>query len=251
MTRIIGILAGKGGVGKTTVAINLACALGLLNKKVILVDFNFTTSHLALELGIVPKITLNNVLRNEEKIENAIYPRYNIFVVPASLGLYDLIDLEVSDIKFKIKNLFSNFDVTILDSSPGFGKEAMLTMQASDEVIFVTNPTITSIIDVIKGRQLAIQLGIKPIGVVVNKYRGKSFELKPQEVAEILELPLIATINEDEDFLKSEALRIPMVFYKRNKAEEFIKLASILTGTEYKKPNLLERFLKRINFANR
>lgn len=249
MTRVIGILAGKGGVGKTTVAINLACALGLLNKKVSLVDFNFTTSHLAIEFGIIPQITLNNVLRNEAKIENATYPCFNIFVIPASLSLYDLIDIEVSDIRLKMKDLLNGFEIVLLDSAPGFGREAMATIQASDEVIFVTNPTMTAIADIMKCRQLAIQLGVTPIGIIVNRYRKKSFELRPEEVANLVELPLLATIKEDEDFLKSEAAKIPLVFYKRNKAEEFLKVACSLIGKEYKKPSLFEKFLAKFNLA--
>ncbi|MEM5805345.1 MAG: AAA family ATPase [Candidatus Aenigmatarchaeota archaeon] len=247
MTRIIGILAGKGGVGKTTVAINLACALGLLNKKVSLIDFNFTTSHLAIEFGIIPQITFNNVLRNETKIENAIYPCYNIFLLPTSLSFYDLSDIELSDIKSKIKDSLNDFDIVLLDSAPGFGREALATIQASDEVIFVVNPTMAAVVDAMKGRQLALQLGANPLGIVVNKYRGKSFELKPEELSNLIELPLLATIKEDVDFLKSEAAKIPLVFYKRNKAEEFFRLAYSLIGKKYESPNIFKRFLAKLS----
>lgn len=241
MTRVIGILAGKGGVGKTTVAINLACALGLLNKKISLVDLNFTTSHLAIEVGITPPTTLNNVLRNEANIEDALYPCFNIYLVPASLNLLELANVELSDLKTKIKNLLSNFEIVLLDSAPGFGREAISAIQASDEIIFIVNPTLTSITDIIKCKQLAVQLGANPLGVVVNKYRNKKFELSPKEIADLTGLNLLGVIKEDESFLKSEAARVPLIFYKRKKGEEFLRLASLLTGREYKRPSFLRR----------
>lgn len=246
MTRVIGILAGKGGVGKTTVAINLGCALGLLNKRVSVIDFNFTTSHLALELGIIPQATLNDVLRNGASIENALYQCFNIHILPASLNLSDLTNIDVSNIKPKIKELMNGFEIVLLDSAPGFGREALLSMQTSEEVLFVVNPTLTAIADIIKCKQLATQLGAVPLGVVVNKYKNKKFELKPKEIAELIELPLLAVIKENENFLKSEAERKPFVFYKRKDAEEFFRLACMLTGSEYKEPSFFRRVLRKL-----
>jgi septum site-determining protein MinD len=246
MTRTIGILAGKGGVGKTTIAINLACALGLLNKNVSLVDFNFTTSHLAIELGMKPQTTLNDVLRNEASIERALYSCFNIHIVPASLNLSDLTNIKLSDLKPRIKNLLNDFEIVLLDAAPGFGREALSTMQASDEIILVVDPTLASITDAMKCKQLAVQLGVRPLGIVVNKYRNKDFELKPEEIANLTELPLLAVIKENDNFLKSEAMRIPLIFYKRDKAEEFIKLASILTGNEYNPPSFLKKIMSRL-----
>jgi MinD-like ATPase involved in chromosome partitioning or flagellar assembly len=245
MTKVIGILSGKGGVGKTTVAINLACALGGLNKRITLIDFNFTTSHLAIECGIVPQLTLNNVLRNEAKVENVLYSYHNIFVVPASLSLYDLSSLQLSNVKSKLKELLTGFDIVLLDSAPGFGREALATLQASDEVIFVVNPTVSSIVDIMKCKHLASQLGVYPLGVVVNKYRKKGFELRPEEISNLLELPLLAIIKEDEDFLKSEALKLPLMFYKKSKAREFHRLAATVTGVEYREPSLLRKIFSK------
>ncbi|MEM7825672.1 MAG: AAA family ATPase [Candidatus Aenigmatarchaeota archaeon] len=240
MTRTIGIVAGKGGVGKTTVAINLACALGLLNKRVGLIDFNFTTSHLALEFGMLPGITLNNVLRNEVGIEKALYPVFNIYVVPASLNLTDLSGIETVDLKARIKNFMKDFEIVLLDSAPGFGREALTSIQTSDDIIIVANPTIASLVDAIKCKNLSIQLGVNPLGIILNKYKNRDFELKPKEVSQLVELPIIGIIKEDEDFLKSEAARIPLIFYKRKKAEEFVKIAHFISGIEYK-PSFISR----------
>lgn len=243
MTRVIGIVAGKGGVGKTTIAINLACALGLLKRKVCLIDFNLTTSHLALELGIMPPVTLNDVLRDERNIGRALYNYYDIHVLPASLSLSELTNLELSNLKFRIRNLLSDFEFVLLDSAPGFGREAILSIQTSDEEIFVANPTLTAITDLLKCKQLAMQLGVLPLGVIINKYKNKKFELKPEDVSGIVELPLLGVIKEDDYFLKSEAERTPLIYYKMNKARNFLKVASSLTGSEYKEPSLFKKWL--------
>lgn len=246
MTRTIGIISGKGGVGKTTVAINLACGLGLLNKKVSLVDLNFTTSHLAMEFGIAPTKTLNDFLKNEASPEEAIYSCFNIRLIPASLSLSDLTGLEPLNIKPKLDEILNGFEIAILDSAPGFGREALASIQLSDEIIFVTNPNLTSVADIIKCKSLALKLGVKPLGIVVNKYRKKSFELSPNEISRIAELPLLAVIKENENFLKSEAKGMPFLFYKRNEAEEFMKIACLITGTEYKKPTFFGRFMSKL-----
>ncbi|HKZ45232.1 MAG TPA: P-loop NTPase [archaeon] len=246
MVRTIGILSGKGGVGKTTVAVNLACSLGLLNKKVSLVDLNFTTSHLTMEFGIVPNKTLNNLLRNEASAEEATYSCFNIRLIPASLSLSDLTGLDPLNIKSKLDEALSGSEIAILDSAPGFGREALASVQLSNEIIFVTNPNLTSVADIIKCKSLALKLGVSPLGVVVNKYRKKSFELSPDEITRISELPLLAVIKENENFLKCEAKGMPLLFYKRNEAEEFMKLACLITGTEYKKPAFFDRLLSKL-----
>lgn len=74
MTRFIALLSGKGGVGKTTVALNLACALRSFKQDVIVVDCAFTTPDIGLYLGVPkPPVSLADALDGKKHIMDAVY----------------------------------------------------------------------------------------------------------------------------------------------------------------------------------
>ena len=185
MVRIIGIVSGKGGTGKTTVSLNLGAVLAKHYKKnVTLVDCNVTTSHLNLYLGMYYcPVTLNKVLRGENKIEESIHEHFSgMKIIPASLSLSDLEGIDITELRENLKGILDKNDIIILDSGPGLGREAMATIKSSDELIYVTNPYIPFIMDIIRCQEVVNELGIKPLGIVLNMVHGKRHEMTKGEI---------------------------------------------------------------------
>lgn len=251
MARIIGIVSGKGGVGKTTVGLNLGAALAHhLKKNVTIVDCNVTTSHLGLYLGMYYcPITLNKVLRGEYTAEESVQNHHSgLKVIPASLSLSDLEGIDVTEIRNSIKSLFHKNDIILLDGGPGLGREAIATLRASDEVLYVTNPYIPFAMDIVRNQEIVNDIGVKPLGIVLNMMHGKKYEMNTKEVEELTRLPVIAKIPFDRNVHRSLALKTPVVTYKPHTAasREIIKLASSLVGETYKVESALEGFLRKI-----
>ena len=252
MVRIIDVCSGKGGVGKTTVAANLGVALQKFNKKIAVIDCNFTTSHLSLLFGMYSyPVTLNNFLRNESKIDDATYIHNSgLRIVPASLDFRDVVNVDANDLKQKLKNAFSNYDIVFLDSAPSLGRESLIALQASDEALFVANPHIPSIVDVVKCHQLINTLENRPspIGIIVNRFRNKHYEIKPDEIKNFTNLPIIGLVPEDEKILEATNKKTLVTISKKNSSSSiaFFDIAAKLVGSEYKKPNFFRRILESL-----
>ncbi len=251
MVRVIGIVSGKGGVGKTTIGLNLGAALAHhFKKNVTIIDCNVTTSHLGLYLGMYYcPITLNKVLRGEYTIEEAIQQHHTgLKVVPASLSLTDLEGIDVTEIRNSIKSIFDKNDIIILDGSPGLGREAVATLRASDEVLYITNPYIPFAMDIVRNQEIVNEIGVKPLGIILNMIHGKKHEMNKKEIEELTRLPVIAQIPFDRNVHKSLALKVPVVTYKPNTkaSKEIIKLASNLIEETYELEGALQRFLRKL-----
>ncbi|MEM5772807.1 MAG: cell division ATPase MinD [Candidatus Aenigmatarchaeota archaeon] len=251
MARIIGIVSGKGGVGKTTLTINLGSALSqFFKKRVTLIDCNITTSHLGLYLGMYYcPITLNKVLRGESDIEEAIYDHFTgMKVVPASLSVSELEGVDVTLLRESIKPIEEKNDIILLDGSPGLGREAMACLKACDEVLYVTSPYVPSVIDIVKYQEVVNELNLKPIGIVLNAVDRARYEMNSKEIEELVRLPVLASIPYDKNIKKSLSLKMPVVVLNKNSpaSKEIIKFAARLVGEEYKLDSSFSRIMERL-----
>jgi cell division ATPase MinD len=251
MARVISIVSGKGGVGKTTLGLNIGASLAKhFKKNVTLIDCNVTTSHVGLYLGMYYcPITLNKVLRGEYEMEEAINEHYSgMKVVPASLSLTDLEGVDVTEIRNKLKGLMNDNDIILLDASPGLGREGVASMRASDEVLYVTNPYIPFVMDIVRCQEIAKEIGVRPIGIVVNMVNNKKYEMSKSEIEELTKLPVIATIPHDKNVHRSLTLKMPVVLFKPYSAasKEIVKLSSKLAGEVYRTEGTFHRFLRKM-----
>jgi len=242
VVRVVGVVSGKGGVGKTTVSVNLAYALKNFGRSVILVDCNLSTPHMAYYLGTSDyKYTLNDVLLGKVNIVSALNNFDGIRHIPASLNLKDVLGVDPVKLKKHIKSLMvpSKVDFIILDSAPGLGREALAVLDAADELLFVTTPFSPMLNDVIRCRDILREIkGDKALNVVLNMVTGEKHELHYKTIADVVSMPVVGQIPYDKSVLHSLVFKSPVVSYKPDSIASigFMQLASTLTNTEYKTP---------------
>lgn len=239
MTKVITITSGKGGVGKTTSAINIGAAINQFGKEVIIVDGNLATPNIGLHLGapIVP-VSLNHVLNGKTRVADAIYEHEKgMKIIPSSLSIKELRNLNHDGLKEVSKKLKKMADFVILDSAAGLGDEAIAAIEAADEVIIITNPEIPAVTDALKTAKLAEQLG-KPVkGVVITRATGNKVQMPVSNVADMLELPILGVIPEDDNVPKSVVMKDALIHThpKTRASKAYMKLAAKLIGkTDYK-----------------
>lgn len=239
MARVIGVISGKGGVGKTTVALNLGVTLAhRFKKNVTIIDCNVTTPHLSLFLGMShSEKHLNSVLKDETNIDDALHHHHTgMKILPSSMFLKDLDRADITKLREKINSIANKNDIIILDAAPGLGREAMGVIRACDEVVFVANPFLPSAVDVVKCSEVIKELGIPSVGVILNMTKSDRQELTKKEIEYLTGLPIIAAIPNDKHVRRSVVMRIPVVLYKpKGKASiEIYKLSSNLIGIPMK-----------------
>ena len=233
MTKFIAIVSGKGGTGKTTASLNIGQALTTLGKKVVVVDTNFATPNLAIQLGFMnPEGTINKFLRKEKALHEITYLHESgLSIIPASPSYTEFQKTNPQKMGELFEHLDDAAEFVLLDAPSGLGFEVSEVLKNSDEAIIVVNPTLSSVMEAVKTIQLAQAHNATIAGIILNMtHRGKH-ELKSEEVQKILGYQLIATIKDDKKIRKSVFRQMPLTYlYPRSRsAKEFKKIAQHLT----------------------
>lgn len=237
MAKYIGIVSGKGGVGKSTSAINLASALNYFDRDVTVVDGNLSTPNVGLYLGVpVVPINLHHALSGQNHITEAVYLHpAGMKIVPASISLADLKKVNPDKLPSILGYLNSTTDFVIIDGAAGLGREALAVIGSSEEIIVVTNPELPAITDALKTVKLCEELGRPVIGIVLTRTRPNSLDVSLKNVETILEKPVIGIIPEDRS-VREALIRKDAVVYTHPKSRASIgykRLAANLLGQKY------------------
>jgi len=242
MPKIITITSGKGGVGKTTTAINLGAAINYFGKEVIVVDANLTTPNVGLHLGapIVP-VSLNHVLLGKAKVSDAVYEHESgTKIIPSSLSVRELRRLDHSKLKDISKKLKKLADYIIFDSAAGLGEEAIASIESADEIIIVTNPEIPAVTDALKTSKLVEELGKQVKGVIVTRVKNTKSEMPIVNIRDMLELPILGVIPEDKNVPVSVVMKDALIHThpKSRASRAYRKIAAKIIGKDDYKENL-------------
>lgn len=249
MAKLIAVISGKGGVGKTTTAINLGAALNSFGKEVIVLDANLTTPNVGLHLGapIVP-INLNHVLLGKAKIGDALYEHESgTKIVPSSLSVKELRRLNHRKLREVGKSLRRMADFVLYDSAAGLGEEAVSSMEAADELIIVTNPEIPAVTDALKTSKLAEELGKPILGVIVTRVKNSKTEMPLTNIKEMLDLPILGVIPEDKNMQSALSQKDALIHtHPTSKATlAYKRIAAKMAGVNYEEPSLFARMFSR------
>jgi len=147
---IIAITSGKGGVGKSNIALNLALALCTMEKKTLLFDGNMNMANLDVLMGISPRYRLGHLLKGERKLADVLVTGHQgLRLLPADSGLSRAVRLDVPGQKQLVGELASleGFDFLIIDTPAGLTPEAITFALSANETIIVTTPEPTAVMD--------------------------------------------------------------------------------------------------------
>ncbi len=248
MTRTIGVISIKGGVGKTTTVANLGSALAhQFGKKVLLVDANFSAANLGLHLGLVnPDVTIHEVLGGKKPVHEAVFEHEGGFdVLPASVVPKKVDFLKLKNHLAKIKD---NYDYVLIDSSPSLNEEILATMMASDELLVVSSPDYPTLSCTMHAVKVAKKRGTPIVGLILNKVRGKGFEINVEDVEAATGTPVIAVLPDDIKLLEALSETTPGTLHAplSNAVIEYKKLAGALVGEEFEDTRLLSRLRRAV-----
>jgi flagellar biosynthesis protein FlhG len=148
---VVSITSGKGGVGKTNIAANLAYILAGMKKRTMVLDADCGLANIDLILGLTPAYNLHHVLKGEKTLrETVISGPGGIKILPSSSGIQEMATLSVEQKLFlqdEFKALQSPPDFLLIDTSAGITENVMYFNMVAVETIVVVTPEPTSLTD--------------------------------------------------------------------------------------------------------
>ncbi len=239
--KVVTITSGKGGVGKTTTTANLGIALASLGHQVVCIDSDIGLRNLDVVMGLENRIVydLVDAVEGRCRLSQAMIrdKRFQtLFLIPAA-QTRDKTALAPSDMVKLCNALRSEADWIIIDSPAGIERGFRNALAPADEVLVITNPEVSAVRDADRIIGLVEAEGKGPAKLIINRINPtmvkKGDMLSTEDVVELLAVPLIGIVPEDEAVLISTNHGQPVVLNKKSKAGlAFMNLAKRLTGED-------------------
>ncbi|GAB6162560.1 MinD/ParA family protein [Desulfothermus naphthae] len=224
----ISILSGKGGVGKTNIALNLAYALNNMKAPTLLIDCDLGLANLDILLGITPEKNLEYLLGQDTKVEDVLITlEEGLEFLPAASGVPELVewDNDIQTIIFKKLNTsLSKYHFLILDLGAGINSTVINLAAISRFKIIIITPEPTSLTDgyalikVLKNKH-----NIKDFFIIVNMVKNQkegttTFQRLKMACKNFLgiKINLLGVINEDPAVPMAVVNQVPLFKFKRD-----------------------------------
>ncbi|MDZ7849603.1 MAG: P-loop NTPase [Halodesulfurarchaeum sp.] len=230
---VYAVASGKGGVGKTTTAVNLGAAFVEAGRSVVVVDVDLGMANLGdfLDVGSV-ETTLHDVLAGEASIDEAVVSAPGDFdAVVGSPGLEDYGRADPANLRGVVDDLRERYDVVVLDGGGGLSHDVTVPLGIADGVIVVTTPADAAITNAELTTELVERIGGTVEGMIVTRIGGAG-RATPEVVSDRLDLSVLGAVPEDGAIQMSMDEGTPLVSIDRESpaAQSYREIAYSLLG---------------------
>ena len=190
---IMAVTSGKGGVGKTFVAANLAAAMARAGRRVLVLDADLGLANLDVVLNLYPKITLHDVFTGKSTLADAVVPApggFSVLLAGSGMVEYSRMTPEVRDqLQDVIAQVAPRFDHVLLDTGAGISDVVLYTISLAGDVLVVATPEPTSLTDAYATiKVLATTQGRRRMHLLANQTRkpgeGRAVRQQLQQVVD-------------------------------------------------------------------
>lgn len=268
--RVLTITSGKGGVGKSNTAVNLAVQLSRLGKRVIIFDADIGLANVEVMFGAIPKYNLSDVLYKGMSMSNIITkgPMNIGFISGGSgvVGLNNLTREQIIGVVQRLSELDSLADIILIDTGAGISDSVMEFVIASPEVLLITTPEPSSLTDsysLIKTLYRNLDFNYKDtvINVIANRVNSAAdgqavYDKLSSVVSQFLNwnINYLGLVPQDTNIEKAVRQQQVVSIYdpQAPSAQAFAKIAESLVSGENRYYEIKGGFSRMIyNFLNR
>ena len=263
-SRVITVTSGKGGVGKSSISVNLAVQLSRLGKRVVILDADFGLANVEVMFGLRPEYNLADLMFSGKTIKEVItIGPENVGFISGGSGIRELTNITGDQVRSLIPMLYELdqlADVIIIDTGAGISENVLELVASSMEIILVATPEPTSITDVyallktLHRREDFMKdgTGIKMIANrTTSQEQGKELYEKLSIVVEKfldIKMEYIGMVPQDDHLQKAIMKQKPLTisYPDSASARALMEIAAVLEngkqGTADRKKGILELF---------
>ncbi len=170
--RVVAVTSGKGGVGKSSIAVNLGLTLARYGRQVCILDADTGLANVNILLGLRPGRSLEHVLAGECPIEDIMLEAaHGLKVIPGANGISECVNLDPvrqQRLVTELSRIEGDFDYLLLDTAAGISETTLDFLSAAHQVLLVITPEPTSLTDGFSLLKLALRRHPVACEVVVN-----------------------------------------------------------------------------------